>query len=213
MPTAAAETIEHDLITRATEGDRDALSQLLYDQYDRLTALINKKIPPVLSPWIQADDVLQDTFVLAFRSIDRLEDRGAEAFAAWLETLATNRLRDLLKADRRQKRGGGRRHVPADAARRSSMVALVEKLAPDANASPSQCVARGEAVRAVEIAIAELPEDQRAAIHLRYIDQLSLEQTADELHRSPAAIRGLVHRAKQSLRQALGRSTRWFYRK
>jgi DNA-directed RNA polymerase specialized sigma24 family protein len=47
----------------------------------------------------------------------------------------------------------------------------------------------------------------------RYVEGKSLAETATAMRRSPAAVRGLVDRAKQSLRKALGRSSRWFAKK
>jgi RNA polymerase sigma-70 factor (ECF subfamily) len=204
---------ESELISRAVGGDRDALSQLLYLHYDRLAKLVAQKVPLGLAPFVSTDDVMQEIFVQAFRSIDRLENRGTAAFSKWLATLAQNRLQDLTKANYCLKREGKHRRVNTPEARSSSIAGWVATQVLDDHDTPSQIFAKDEIIKAVEIAIADLPEDQRDAVHLRYIKQLSLEQTADELHRSPAAVRGLVHRAKLSLRSSLGRSTRWFYRK
>jgi RNA polymerase sigma-70 factor (ECF subfamily) len=79
--------------------------------------------------------------------------------------------------------------------------------------SPSKQVAAAEAVRAVQVGVATLPHDQRDAVVLRYFRGLSVDETAAKMRRTPGAVRGLVDRAKQSLRCALGNSSRWFSRK
>lgn len=57
-----------------------------------------------------------------------------------------------------------------------------------------------------------LPEDQQQAVRLSCLQGKSLNATANTLGRSPAAVRGLLYRAKQRLRDALGHSSRWFGR-
>jgi RNA polymerase sigma factor (sigma-70 family) len=92
------------------------------------------------------------------------------------------------------------------------MLTLVEHLS-DHGSTPSGHAARNEAVQAVRVGLAGLPSAQRKAIKLHHLDGRSLDETAAEMERSPGAVRGLLQRARQSLRQSLGRSSRWFSRK
>lgn len=62
---------------------------------------------------------------------------------------------------------------------------------------------------AVQVGIASLPDDQRMAIQERSIAQCSSESTADAMSRTVAAVRGLLHRGKASLKDVLG-SAVWF---
>jgi RNA polymerase sigma-70 factor (ECF subfamily) len=54
-----------------------------------------------------------------------------------------------------------------------------------------------------------LPDDQRDAIRIRYLEGKSIDETAAELGRTTAAVNGLVRRAKGALRSALECSSRW----
>ena len=92
------------------------------------------------------------------------------------------------------------------------MLTLVEQLS-DHGSTPSGNAARNEAVHAVRVGLAGLPSAQREAIQLHDLDGRSLGETAAKMDRSPGAVRGLLQRARQSLRQTLGRSSRWFPRK
>jgi RNA polymerase sigma-70 factor (ECF subfamily) len=92
------------------------------------------------------------------------------------------------------------------------MLNLVEQLS-DHGSTPSGNAARQEAVRAVQVGLAELPSAQREAVMLHHLDGRSVDETAAAMDRSPGAVRGLLQRARQSLREALGRSSRWFPRK
>jgi RNA polymerase sigma-70 factor (ECF subfamily) len=70
-------------------------------------------------------------------------------------------------------------------------------------------IARDEALQALHIALAGLATDQREAIRLRHLEGKSLEETAAAMGRTPDAVRGLVHRGKQQLQEAMGRASRW----
>jgi RNA polymerase sigma-70 factor (ECF subfamily) len=95
---------------------------------------------------------------------------------------------------------------------RSSWLALAERSIA-ADGTPSHHLAGEEAVRAIQVAVAVLPDDQRAAVTLHHLEGQSIEATAAELARSQAAVRGLLQRARKSLREMLGRSSRWFEKK
>jgi DNA-directed RNA polymerase specialized sigma24 family protein len=71
-------------------------------------------------------------------------------------------------------------------------------------------MARKEAIEAVKQAIASLPEDQRFAVELHFLLGLSIAATCESMRRTEGAVRGLVGRAKKSMRVSLGRSSRWF---
>jgi RNA polymerase sigma factor (sigma-70 family) len=81
----------------------------------------------------------------------------------------------------------------------------------DRGDSPSQAAARSEVVQAVHIGLASLPDDQREAVRRRYVERQDYIAAAKAMDRSPEAVRSLVYRAKQSLRDFMGRSSRWFF--
>jgi RNA polymerase sigma-70 factor (ECF subfamily) len=72
---------------------------------------------------------------------------------------------------------------------------------------------RKEVVHAVQANVDDLPSDLRNVLRLRYFEGRSVEETAQQMQRTPGAIRGLLHRAKVALRSALGRSSKWFHNK
>lgn len=201
------------LIARATEGDRLALEKLLLNNYNRLAKHIAVKLPASAGAVLSAEDILQQAFLHAFRDIRNFQARSDASFYAWLKTIAENRLIDTVKALNRKKRGGDHHRIrkPPDS-RTGSVVDLVEMLS-GGGRTPSQSVARHEAVQAVQIGLASLPEDQRLAVQLRFIVGKSLAQTAQEMGKTEGAVRGLIHRAKQNLRDGMGRSSRWLSRK
>ena len=70
-------------------------------------------------------------------------------------------------------------------------------------------LAAREAVGAIRVGIAGLPDDQREAIRLHVLEGRSLAETAAAMNRSPGAVRALIHRGKQQLRDGLGRASVW----
>jgi RNA polymerase sigma factor (sigma-70 family) len=68
---------------------------------------------------------------------------------------------------------------------------------------------RHEAVEAVKIAITELPDDYRQAVHLCLINGMTVKETAQVMERSPQSVQGLIDRAKRKLRATLGRLSRY----
>ena len=83
---------------------------------------------------------------------------------------------------------------------------LVERVARDDN-SVSRPARMREAVSAMQIALASLPDDYRQAIRLRYVEGRTLAEVAKSVGRSEDATRGLLHRAKRKLRDAMGRAS------
>jgi RNA polymerase sigma-70 factor (ECF subfamily) len=205
---------EHsELAERAVAGDRAALEELLVLHCDALSRWLESRLPRRARGTLSAEDLLQQTLFQAARGISALEGRSTAAVGAWLVTIANHRLQDSLEAHDCQKRGGrwlrtGEAQVDSGGSVREFVVLLS-----DDGPSPSGAVAQTEAVHAVQAGLALLPEDQRRAVLSRYFEGKSLAETAAAMHRTPGAVRGLIDRAKRSLREALGRSSRWFSKK
>jgi len=196
------------LIAAAIAGDCVALEQLLLAHYDQLERQIGAKLPPRLQSTQAVEDILQLTFMQAFRDIGRFEQRPDATFGDWLARIADNRLLDAIKTHDRSKHGGDL-HRLEDASPNDSRMASLWALIAAPDTSPGSAVARGEALHALQVALAGLPHDQHEAIRLRLLDGKSLEETAAAMSRTCDAVRGLVHRGKQGLLDAMGRASKW----
>jgi RNA polymerase sigma-70 factor (ECF subfamily) len=210
--TSAGTELQQQLIADAIAGNRTALERLLILEFGAVQRHITQQLPDWLRGVVSVEDLLQDTFAQAFRDIGQFDFRSEHSLRAWLCTIADHRLQDLIRRLRRKKRGGGRmptrQRVEAD---RSSLVDLAALLS-DGGDSPSQAAARGEVVQAVHVGLASLPEDQREAVRRRYLERQDYVAAAKAMDRSPEAVRSLVYRAKHSLRDFMGRSSRWFFK-
>ncbi|MBC7853130.1 MAG: sigma-70 family RNA polymerase sigma factor [Pirellulaceae bacterium] len=199
---------EPALVAAAVGGDRIALERLLLAQYDLLAGRIGAKLPTRLQATQAVEDILQLTFLQAFSDIGQFERRADATFGNWLARIADNRLCDAIKQHDCAKHGGDLRRLEDAAGNDSSILSLWDWIA-SADTSPGSIVAREEAVQAMQVALAALPSDQRAAIRMRFLEGKSLEETAAALDRTPDAVRGLVHRGKEQLLAAMGRASKW----
>jgi RNA polymerase sigma-70 factor, ECF subfamily len=196
---------ELGLIRAAAGGDMAALEQLLWSHYSALERHIEPQIPADARKHFNVEDILQTTFSQAFRDISRFEPRGSGAFFAWLRTIADHRLVDAL---RKMRRGSANQLSINQAGSLNSLTDLLDIVCHD-SASASRNVSKDEALRALQIAIAGLPEDQQQVLRLNCLEEKSIAEVAAETGRTEAAVRGLIFRGKKNLAEAMGRSSRW----
>jgi RNA polymerase sigma-70 factor (ECF subfamily) len=203
---------DDELLAAAIGGDRVATGKLLLLYASPLSRLIAARLPSQFATVVSVDDVLQDAFVEAYRSIHIFAPRENGTFHGWLATIAEHQVLATLDRLRAQKRRGNRQRVAPPLPQASSARDFVELLS-DSRSRPSGEAAKQEAVLAVRVALAGLPQAQQDAVRLHHLDGKSIAETAAELKRPPGAVRGLLQRARTTLRDALGRSSRWFYSK
>jgi RNA polymerase sigma-70 factor (ECF subfamily) len=202
---------EHrELVARAVQGDSQALEHLLLLHCERVAEHVRPKLTGPLQNLISVDDILQETFFRAFQQIGRFEPKTDQSFLAWLKTIAESRIIDAIKHQKRRKRGGDMRRVEAPhEVFQTSVADLMNLLADEHVGSPSKIMATDEAVQAMQVAIASLPDEQRQAVLLRYFRQKSLDEVGADMDRSPEAIRGLLRRARKALRSRMQRTSIW----
>ena len=200
-----------ELVQKVVAGDREQFEYWLLAHYEELRIAIRAKMPTWLNDALEPEDLLQETMISAFQKIGQFRGTTEKSLFTWLKAISENKLREAIRFNTRKKRGGGRarrvRTIPDG--RSNSGVQLVEVFSGGED-SPSLNMARNEVQIAIELGIATLPEEQREAINLRYIQGLSLEKTAATMDVSPGAVRGLLQRGKAHLKLELENSSRWF---
>lgn len=132
----------------------------------------------------EVDDLTCDVLLAVFRRIDAFE--GSEAnFRSWVFTVAHSRL-----IDERRRRARRPDTVPLESAHESATGTAAEAVAMQALE-----------VSNIEAVCALLPPDQRAVVLLRIIAELSVDQVAEVLGKSPGAVKQLQRRGFESARQ------------
>ena len=145
-----------------------------------------------------AQDILQETFVQAFRSLSTVEH--PEALRSWLYRVAANACLML----RRKRKSEPDRDlsvedlVPSGAAGEGPPVEI-----PDPGALPDELAARAEWHERVHRAIGDLPPAYRIVLVMRDIEQLSTQEVATALGLEVSAVKMRLHRARLKVRQRL----------
>jgi RNA polymerase sigma-70 factor (ECF subfamily) len=203
---------EAELIAQAIVGDRAAIQQLLVRHHDRLVGAIERKVPPDLRGVLAGEDICQETYVAVYRQIMSFQPQGERAFYRWLLTIAQRKLVDAVRTLRAAKRGGDMkaRGFVGDA-EAASMVELLDVVAVHER-TPSRSVAHRELVVQVRDAVDQLRDDYRDALRLRYIQNLSVAETAEQMGRTEGAVMMLCRRGLRRLAKVLGDPSRFFSR-
>ncbi|HSN71663.1 MAG TPA: RNA polymerase sigma factor [Steroidobacteraceae bacterium] len=147
----------------------------------------------------EAEDVLQESYVRAFRSLPSFG--GRSDLGTWLATIVRNQAVDRLRQRRsRQATVSLDAELRSEGDTRSVLETARSEALPF---DPEANLAREELRRALEHAIAALPEQFRSVFMLRQIEGLTLQETADYLDVPVATVKTRDHRARALLRQEL----------
>lgn len=185
------------------------LLRFLEEREDYLHRYINRKIPARLDRILSTEDILQDTWVSAFRSLPQFKATEPDAFERWLTSIANHRLIDAIRTARRVKRGSKQRLTSTRKGASSSFLSLFGIVA-SPQPTPSAEFATTEAVRAVRQALEQLPKDRQQAVGLRYIEGRSIADIADAMHKTKSAVHSLLFHGLRQLRERMGNAGRFF---
>ncbi|HVR74913.1 MAG TPA: RNA polymerase sigma factor [Planctomycetota bacterium] len=180
----AAET--QALLERARRGDRTAFEGLVAPERSRLLGHIQGLLGRKLRVKVDPEDVLQESLLRALEAIARFEGRNASDFERWLEGIARNVVRNLVRKKGWTTELEIARDVPAP------------------GSSPSHRHRREERFERLSKAVESLSPDYRTVIRLVRIDGLKIQEVAGRMNRSESAVKNLLLRAMKALRDSLG---------
>ncbi|MHC4263301.1 MAG: RNA polymerase sigma factor [Planctomycetota bacterium] len=106
-PGAADPSSSVDLTRRAQSGGQAELSQLVERHYDAVVAIVRRRLGAELRRFHDSGDLVQEALVQAVKTFDRYDIETEQDFLRWISVVVENRLRDLSKFHRAQRRGGG----------------------------------------------------------------------------------------------------------
>ena len=149
----------------------------------------------------EAEDVLQDSYVRAFRALPTFADRSR--IRAWLSAIVHNVAMDYLRL-RRARRNSYALESELPWMEDEPPTALEGVAAPAANSDPELGQQRAEFRGLLQQAVATLPLAYRAVFVLREIGGMSVEETAQYLDVPVATVKSRDHRARMLLRAELG---------
>lgn len=183
---------DEELISRMRRGDETAFAIVIKRHNRRLYRTARS----IVRDDAEAEDIVQETYVRAFRNVDGF--RGQSRLATWLTRIALNEALDRLRRRRP--------HVELaaiDDVDNRSEGSLMSLFGGEAAADPERSASRAEIRRLVEGAIDALPAAFRTVFVLRDVEGMSIEETAAELDLKPETVKTRLHRARRQLRDAL----------
>jgi len=179
---------------RAWQGGDEAAFDALVEAYSgQVYALLTR----FLGPRANREDLVQEVFLRVVRARERYEPSAR--FSTYLFRIAYNI--SVNETQRTIAREAGNVELGDESQPGGPALAQFEdERAP----SPGAALERDDVVREVRAAIARLPENQRMALLLAKYEELPYDEIAEVLGSSEKAIKSLIHRARENLRQSLG---------
>jgi RNA polymerase sigma-70 factor, ECF subfamily len=166
------------LVEQSQAGSQDAFGQI-YDQYfDTVFRFVYYRV----GDRMLAEDLTSDTFLRAFRSISSISYQGRD-IGAWLTTIARNIVLDHVKSGRIRWEIATSEHIETGASLDSAEATVLSRLANETLLK----------------AVAELNTEQQECIVLRFMQGLSVSETAQAMGKNDGSVKALQHRAVKRL--------------
>ena len=174
---------DEEIVARVLAGEKELFAVIMRRHGRRLFHVAVS----VLRNGTDAEDVVQDTYISAYRNLHQFAGRAK--FSAWICRIALHRAIWLASATKLR--------VPFDHEDDAGYVAEV----PDARPSPEHRVFMREVHAVLDAAVASLPDNYRSVLLLRAIEETDTSATAKRLQISPNNVKVRLHRARAMVRE------------
>jgi RNA polymerase sigma-70 factor (ECF subfamily) len=195
------DSIPESLLARARAGDEAARGRLLELYRNYLRFMSRTLISQPLQARLDASDLVQETFLKAYREFGGFLGTSEPELVAWLRQILVRTVADQVKRHRAKGRDY-RREEPIEAILDRSSMAIQERLAAPASSPSHHAIRREQAVLLAD-ALEMLPADYREVFVLRILERVPVEEVAARMGRSVNAVRKLLTRAMVALERAL----------
>jgi RNA polymerase sigma-70 factor (ECF subfamily) len=181
MAKVGAEPPDEVLVVAAILGDLDAFGELA----SRYRAAVVRTAQAIVGRE-DAEDVAQDTLLLAFKALPSIEEPSK--FAAWLSAITRHRALRFSKRERSHQKG---------------RVELDEFLIEQVYALSHPLVAVTEGDDELRLALENVPADYALVLRLRFFDEMPLKRIASFLGAPLSTVKWRIHRGKNLLRERI----------
>jgi len=181
--------LDSELVKRVQNGDKAAFDILVKKYQQKVVNLVSRFV----SDHSECYDVAQDTFIKAYRALDKF--RGDSQFYTWLYRIAANTAKNHL-ATRSRKSPAYSVDVD-DAEYYDGESGLKDQT------TPENLLLTEEIKRTVYSAIEKLPEDLKSAITLRELEGLSYDEIAEVMDCPIGTVRSRIFRARDAIDKEL----------
>lgn len=181
---------EAELIERLKAGDKAACAECI----EIHSPVIYRLALRLMQNEAEAEDVMQETFLNAFRAIDKFE--GRSGLGTWLYRIAYNAAMMRLRKPQKY-------ILSVEETLAEEEGNIIPKQLFDWCCLPEDDFVSDEVQSELEQAIQSLPEKYKTVFILRELEELSTQETAVALDISPSAVKVRLHRARLQLREQL----------
>jgi RNA polymerase sigma-70 factor (ECF subfamily) len=192
------------LVERIRRGDVQALADFVTARRGPLLGYIERQLGAALRRKLEPDDIIQEVSAEAVRSLSGIDLSERDPFG-WLCQLAERRIIDAHRRFFGAQKRSAAREVPlgTPAGADASRLAIIDMLVASMT-SASQAFSRNQREHLLIEALATLPEDQREALRLRYIEGMPSKEIATRLGKTDGAVRVMLTRSLNRLQSVLG---------
>ncbi|GAB4428816.1 MAG: RNA polymerase sigma factor SigW [Bacteroidia bacterium] len=181
---------DRELVAAAKRGEAPAFEVLLKKYRKSVYYMLLKMVK---NP-DDAEDLTQEAFAKAFNSIEKFDSKFA--FSTWLFRIATNNCIDFIRKKRVQT-------VSIDAPVEGDDGSSMRYDVRDDDLDPNDAMLKSQRRRYLMMAIERLPEKYRTLVELRYFQEYSYEEVAQELDIPLGTVKAQLFRARELLNQEL----------
>ncbi len=184
MSSESGKSKNAELVLAAKAGSQEAMTELYGMSYNA----VYNTVRFLIRDEDTAQDILQDSYIKAFRSLDQL--READSFSAWVKRIAHNRAVDYLRKTTPVSLssltvGDGEEEIELEDVRPENL--------------PDVSLDRKETARLLGEILDSLPQEQLACISLFYYDQLSVRAIAEELGIPEATVKSRLQYGRKKI--------------
>ena len=172
-------------IKRILTGDEIAFTALLKKYEKQIHAFVWKRV----RDYHIAEEITQDTFLKAYEKLDTLRD--PDRFSGWLYMIATRCSLTWL----------GERRIPMQSLETMSKAEIEALFYAQYMAEQTEKLGTEQQREVVEYLLQKLPAQERTAVVLHYLSEMTCEEIGDFLEISPNTVKSQLHRARERLRQ------------
>ena len=172
-------------IGRILTGDEAAFTALLKKYEKQIHAFVWKRV----RDYHIAEEITQDTFLKAYEKLDTLRD--PDRFSGWLYMIATRCSLTWL----------GERRIPMQSLEAISKAEIEALFYAQYMAEQTEKLGTEKQREVVEYLLQKLPAQERTAVALHYLSEMTCEEIGDFLEISPNTVKSQLHRARERLKQ------------
>ncbi len=184
---------DHELVERARQGDTEAFGRLVKHH----SAMLFQVAFRLTGNEANAEDVVQEAFIRAYRKIDRFD--GRSAFGTWLYRITVNCSMDTMRKKQRSKESADLEPV------------LEQRQPSSSEPGPQRLALSGEISDQVSAVLADLSTMERTAFLLKHYEGRSLAEISEIMDVRVNAVKHAIFRAVKKLRAELAPLVRGNY--